>query len=56
MVSGYQGTIRDVLTEVHATGDTVTGRFLAYQAGGVIRPYQFTYAVRDGVIVSGQQR
>jgi hypothetical protein len=55
MVSGYRGTIRDVLTEVHATGDTVTGRFLAYQSGGVIRPYQFTYVVRDGVIVSGQQ-
>ena len=56
MISGYQDTIRDVLTEVHATGNTVTGRFLAYQTGGVIRPYQFTLVVRGGVIVSGHQQ
>lgn len=56
MISGYRDTIRDVLTEVHVTGSTVTGGFLAYQTGGVIRPYQFTYVVRGGVIVSGRQQ
>ena len=56
MITGYQGTIRDVLTEIRATGDTVTGRFVAYQSGGVTRPYLFTYVVRNGVIVSGRQQ
>jgi len=56
MVSGYRGTLRDVLTDAHASGNIVTGRFLAYQAGNVTRPYQFTYTVRDGVIVSGHQQ
>jgi hypothetical protein len=56
MVSGYKNTIRDALTEVHASGNTVTGRFLAFQTGNAIRPYQFTYVVHDGVIVSGHQQ
>jgi hypothetical protein len=54
MVAGYKDTIRDVLTALHVSGDTVTGRFLAYQTGNVTRPYQFTFLVRNGVIVSGQ--
>jgi hypothetical protein len=56
MISGYRGTIRDVLTEIRATGDTVTGRFVAYQSGGAARPYLYTYVVRNGVIVSGRQQ
>lgn len=55
MISGYQGTIRDVLTEIHVSGNTVTGRFLAYQAGDVIQPYRFKYTVRGAVIISGYQ-
>jgi len=55
MISGYQGTIRDALTEMHVSGNTVTGHFLAYQAGNVIQPYRFHYTVRSGVIVSGYQ-
>ena len=55
MISGYQGTIRDALTEIHVSGNTVTGQFLAYQAGNVIQPYRFEYTVRSGVIVSGYQ-
>ena len=55
MISGYQGTIRDALTEMHVSGNTVTGQFLAYQAGSVLQPYQFEYTVRSGVIVSGYQ-
>jgi restriction system protein len=56
MISGYQGTIRDALTEMHVSGNTVTGQFLAYQAGNVIQPYRFQYTVRGGAIVSGYQR
>jgi restriction system protein len=55
MISGYQGTIRDVLTEIHASGDTVTGQFLAYQTGNVVQPYRFKYTVRGAVILSGYQ-
>jgi hypothetical protein len=55
MISGYQGTVRDVLTELHASGDTVAGRFFAYQSGGIVADYQFSYVVRDGVIISGHQ-
>jgi hypothetical protein len=55
MISGYQGTIRDVLTEIHVSGHTVTGRFLAYQAGNVVQPYRFKYTVRGTVIISGYQ-
>jgi hypothetical protein len=53
MVAGYQSTIRDTLTEVRAVGNAVTGRFLAHQAGGIVRTYQFNFVVRNGVIVSG---
>lgn len=54
MVAGYKDTIRDVLTSLHVTGDTATGRFLAYQTRDVTRPCQFTFLVRNGVIVSDQ--
>jgi len=56
MVAGYKNTIRDALTALHVTGNTATGKFLAYQAGGAVRPYQFTFLVRNGVIVSGQAK
>ncbi len=56
MISGYQGTIRDVLTQIHASGSTVTGNFLAYQAGNVVQPYRFKYTVRGAVIISGYQQ
>jgi restriction system protein len=55
MVSDYQDTIRDVLTEIHASGNTVTGQFLAYQTGNVVQPYRFKYTVREAVIISGYQ-
>ena len=55
MVSGYRGTVRDVLTELHARGDRVSGRFLAYQASGAVLVYQFSYVVHDGAIISGHQ-
>jgi hypothetical protein len=54
MIAGYKGTIRDVLTTVHPSENTVTGRFLAYQTGGVIHEYRFTFVVHNVVIVSGR--
>jgi hypothetical protein len=55
MISGYRTTARDVVTALHASGPTVTGRFLAYQTTGAVRTYQFSYVVRGGVIASGYQ-
>jgi hypothetical protein len=54
MIAGYKDTVRDVLTADHASGDRVSGQFLAYQTGGTVRPYQFTFVVRNGAIASGQ--
>jgi hypothetical protein len=56
MVAGYADTIRDTLTAVHTSRHTVSGQFLAYQAGGVIVPYRFTFVVRNGVIISGHAK
>jgi len=55
MVAGYRDTIRDVLKEDRAAGETVTGSFLAYQGNGTTRLYQFHYTVQDGVIIAGYQ-
>jgi hypothetical protein len=54
MAAGYKGTIRDTLTTLHTSGNTVSGRFLAYQTGGVTVPYRFTFMVHNGVIISGK--
>lgn len=54
MVAGYRETERDTLQALAVSGDTVTGRFLAYQTTGV-QAYSFRYIVRDGTIVGGYQ-
>ena len=56
MVSGYRDTIRDVPLTMTATGDTVSGRFLAYETGNRVQTYTFTYAIHDGAIVSASQQ
>jgi hypothetical protein len=43
MVSGYRGTIRDTLISIRTAGQTVSGQFRAYEAGGSVRTYEFTY-------------
>jgi hypothetical protein len=53
MISSYKDTIRDTITEVHAAGNVVTGRFQAYETEGVVHTYQFKFIVRNGAIVSG---
>jgi hypothetical protein len=55
MITGYRGTVRDVLRQVNVSGDNVTGSFIAYQSSGATRLYLFDYVVRKGVIVSGYQ-
>jgi hypothetical protein len=56
MVTGYARTVRDSLTALHVTGDTVSGSFRAYQSDGTVRSYQFSYVVRGGAIVAGHQQ
>jgi hypothetical protein len=56
MVSGYRDTIRDVPLTMAVTGDTVSGRFLAYETGNRVQTYTFTYVIRNGVIVSASQQ
>lgn len=56
MISGYRGTIRDAPVAVSSSGDTVSGRFLAYANGRPPREYSFTYVVRNGEITSARQR
>jgi restriction system protein len=55
MISGYQLTERDVLTAVRTSGDSVTGRFFAYESTGTVQTYSFSYIVRGGTIVAGHQ-
>jgi hypothetical protein len=43
MVSGYRATIRDVPVTMTVTGDPVSGRLLAYEAGNRVQTYTFAY-------------
>jgi hypothetical protein len=52
MISGYRGVIRDVLLTATVSGDTVSGRFLAYETGNRVLTCTFTYVVHNGAIVS----
>jgi hypothetical protein len=56
MVAGYAGTIRDEVTDLTVRGNVVSGHFRAYHAGGQVRTYRFSYAVRGGAITSGFQQ
>ncbi len=55
MISGYRFTARDVVTSLGASGESVSGRFLAYETTGPVQAYSFSYIVHDGVIASGHQ-
>lgn len=55
MISGYRLTERDAVTSLSASGDSVSGRFLAYETTGAVQTYSFSYIVHDGVIASGHQ-
>lgn len=55
MISGCRLTARDVVTSLHASGDSVPGRLLAYETTGAIQTYSFNYIVHGGEITSGHQ-
>ena len=55
-MSGYRDTNRDVPLTMTVTGDTVSGRFLAYETGNRVQTYAFTYVVRNGAIISASQQ
>jgi HJR/Mrr/RecB family endonuclease len=55
MISGYEGTIRDVPVMLKTVGQTVSGQFLAYESDGEVRTYAATYVVRSGVIIHADQ-
>jgi Protein kinase domain len=48
--AGFAGTARDVLTIESVKGDVVTARLSAYQTSGLVKYYQGTYTVTNGVI------
>ena len=55
MISAYRLTQRDVLTAVHASGESVTGGFLAYETTGAVQAYDFSLTIRAGTITAGHQ-
>ena len=55
MISAYRLSQRDVLTAVHASGESVTGRFLAYETTGTVQAYDFSLTIRAGAITAGHQ-
>ncbi len=50
--AGYVGTDHDYLTILSVTGDVVTARLAAVQTSGLVKHYEGTYTVTDGVISS----
>jgi serine/threonine protein kinase len=50
--NGYVGTLRDKLTVLSTKGDVVTARLRALQDNGVIKIYEGTYTVANGIIVA----
>jgi len=51
-VAGYRGTQRDVVTILTSSGDQVTAKFDAVQTNGMVKHYEGTYVVQNGVITS----
>jgi len=50
-VSGFSTTVRDTLTILSVSGETVTARLAAQQTDGHVDTYQGTYTVDGGVII-----
>ena len=50
-VSGFSTTVRDTLTILSVSGETVTARLTAQQTDGHVDTYQGTYTVDGGVII-----
>jgi serine/threonine protein kinase len=59
MISGYRCTVNDQITTLSASGQTVSGRFIAHEAHDGInaeQTYDFRYSVSNDVIESGGQQ
>jgi serine/threonine protein kinase len=59
MISGYRCTVNDQITKLSASGQTVSGRFIAHEAHDGInaeQTYDFKYSVSSDVIESGGQQ
>jgi eukaryotic-like serine/threonine-protein kinase len=52
-VAGFSQTSHDVITGLHASGDTVTLTMQAYETTGAVQTYALRYVVHGGVIVAG---
>jgi serine/threonine protein kinase len=50
--NGYLGTLRDTVRILSINGDVVTARLRALQDNGVLKIYQGTYTVTDGIITA----
>ena len=50
-VSGFSTTVRDTLSILSVSGETVTARLTAQQTDGHVDTYQGTYTVDGGVII-----
>lgn len=53
-IAGYRLTARDVVTNLRARGDAVSGRLLAYETTGPVQTYTFSYTIKNGKITSGR--
>jgi Protein kinase domain len=51
-VAGYRGTQRDAVTILTWTGDQVTASIVAFQTDGLVKRFEGSYVVQNGVITS----
>lgn len=59
MISGYRCTVKDDVKELSVSGQTVSGRFIAYVAHDGVnaeQTYEFRYSVSNDVIKNGGQQ
>ncbi len=54
--NGFAGTLRDTVKIISISGDTVTARLRALQDNGVLKIYQGSYTVANGIITASDVR
>jgi hypothetical protein len=53
-VDGYSCTVWDQITRITSRGDRLLVLVRARETGGVVQDYEFSYAVKDGVLTQGR--
>jgi hypothetical protein len=53
-VDGYSCTVWDQITRITSRGDRLLVLVRARETGGVVQDYEFSYAVKDGVLAQGR--